>query len=85
VPKCEKCGYTRAVANWCTSCGSKDPYPVRKWILRGVIAVIGAGVLLGSFVIARRAAEDRLNSEKAKATSFQAPREVNPSAATGRR
>ena len=85
MPKCEKCGYVRAVANWCTSCGSKDPYPIRKWTLRGIIAVIGAGVLLGSFLIARRTAEDRLSREKAEATSFQAPREIKPPVATGRR
>jgi hypothetical protein len=83
MPKCEKCGYARAVADWCTSCGSKDPFPVRKWTLRGIIAVIGAGVLLGSFVIARRTAEDRLNREKAKATSFQAPRETTPQVTPG--
>jgi hypothetical protein len=58
---------------------------MRKWTLRGIIAVIGAGVLLGSFVIARRTAEDRLNSEKAKATSFQAPRETTSQVTPGQR
>ena len=85
MPKCEKCGYTRAVADWCTSCGSKDPYPIRKWTLRGIVFVIGVGFLFGSYIVAQQAAKDRLQQEKARATSFRAPREAKPPVVSTRR
>ena len=83
MPKCEKCGYTRAVVSYCTSCGSNDPYPVRKWTLRVVVALTGAGFLFGSYVAAERTAKDRFDREKATAKSFGVPRQMKP--ATGPR
>jgi len=80
MPRCEKCGYIRAAHNWCTSCGSKDPYPKRKWTLRILGALIVAAVLVGSVVLGQRAARDRFEAEKAKAGSFSVPRENRPSA-----
>lgn len=75
MPRCEKCGYIRAAHNWCTSCGSKNPYPTRKWVVRGLIALAIVAVLAGSVALAQRMAADRLESEKAKAGSFSVPRE----------
>jgi len=83
MPRCEKCGYIRAAHNWCTSCGSKDPYPKRKWTLRSIVALAIATVLVGSVVLAQRAAKDRFEAEKAKAGSFSVPRENRP--VTGQR
>ena len=85
MPKCEKCGYPRAVVDWCTSCGSKDPYPIRKWSLRALVVLLASGFLLGSYLAAERAAKDRFDREKSQATSFRAPREPKPPASTGKR
>jgi hypothetical protein len=73
MPKCEKCGYTRAVADWCTSCGSNDPYPIRKWSLRAFVVLLSAGFLLGSYLAAERVAKERFERAKSQATSFRAP------------
>ena len=85
MPTCEKCGYTRAVISYCTSCGSNDPYPIRKWTLRGAAVLLATGFLFGSYVFASRVAKERFEREKAQATSFRAPREAKPAVNTGRR
>ena len=77
MPRCEKCGYIRAAHNWCTSCGSKNPYPKRKWTLRGLVVLAMAAAIVGSVVLAQRAAKERFEIEKAKAGSFSVPRDFN--------
>ena len=78
MPRCEKCGYPRATIEWCTSCGSSNPYPVRKRVLRSCyIAALVLTFLFGTF-FARQAALERIAREKQNAGSFRAQRESRP-------
>jgi len=76
MPRCEKCGYPRATIEWCTSCGSKDPYPKRKWLLRGSLAASLILVFVISVFFSFQAAKERVRRTKAEAGSFRAEREV---------
>jgi len=74
MPRCEKCGYPRAFIEWCTSCGSKDPYPKRKWFLRGLLIASLLAILIAGTLFARRAASDRIAKTKAETGSFRVER-----------
>ena len=60
MPRCEKCGYTRATADWCTSCGSKNPYPKKMWFLRGLLAASLILILVTGTFFARWVAAERI-------------------------
>jgi hypothetical protein len=70
--RCEHCGYVRARRKWCAGCSSIDPFPRRRWILRGALVfalmAIFAAVLFSSSAIAQR----RLIQEISGAKSFRA-------------
>jgi len=74
MAKCEHCGYVRAHRKWCARCSSVDPFPRRRWILRGALAAallaIFAAVLFSSSAIAQR----RLIQEISGAKSFRVQR-----------
>ena len=77
MPRCEKCGYPRATIEWCTSCGSNDPYPKRKWFLRGVLIASLLSILIAGTVFARKAASERIERTKAESGSFRVEREAS--------
>ena len=77
MPRCEKCGYPRAFIEWCTSCGSKDPYPKRKWFLRGLLIASLLAILIAGTLFARKAASERMARTKAETESFRVEREAS--------
>ncbi len=74
MPRCEKCGYPRATATWCTSCSSTNPYPIRKWALRLALALAVVGILVAATVVATKVASDRLSRERSQGASFRMER-----------
>ena len=78
MPRCEKCGYPRATIEWCTSCGSQNPYPKKKWFLRGALIASLLAILIAGSFFARKAASERIARTTAAAKSFRVEREIKP-------
>jgi hypothetical protein len=76
MPRCEKCGYPRATIQWCTSCGSQNPYPRRKWLLRGALIASLLAIITAGSLFARKAAFERTARTTAEAKSFRVEREA---------
>ena len=78
MPKCEKCGYSRATKDYCTSCSSTRPYPRRLLMLRGLFAATLVVIVLVSTLYARQVAAERNAREKAESGEFRTNRENKP-------
>lgn len=76
MPKCEKCAYPRATSEWCTNCGSNDPYPIRKRVLRWSYAIALVLTFIFATFFSRYAALKQIAREKRNAAAFRAHREV---------
>lgn len=74
MPRCEKCGYPRATDTWCTSCGSKNPYPIRKWTLRGLLVLALIAIVALATIFAQKAGKERAERQKDQSGSFRMER-----------
>ena len=71
---CEHCGYVRALSKWCARCSSVDPFPRRRWILRGILAFVLIAVFAAVLFTTPAIAHRRLVQEISGATSFRVQR-----------
>lgn len=72
--ECERCRYPRAWKNWCPHCSSIDPFPTRRRVLYGALALVLAG---GSFAIVKLSpaiAQSEAAKTASRTKSFAAPR-----------
>jgi len=82
IGQCEHCEYPRAARRWCPRCSSIDPFPKRRRLLYGVLALVLVG---GGFAIVKlspAAARSEVSKAAAQTKSFTAPRPER--SATGR-